>query len=80
MTGKRGEGRKKKLEAQRPLVETGEVTRVGVAEPQSSSEECSFCVPGLHWMMESKDAITGDEVFRINDEDTRYLYVPSPLW
>ena len=31
MTGKRGEGWKKKLEAQRPLEETGEVTRVGVA-------------------------------------------------
>ena len=27
--------------------------------------------------MESKDAITGDEVFRITDEDTRYLYIPS---
>ena len=31
MTGKRGEGWKKKLEAQRPLEETGEVTRVVVA-------------------------------------------------
>jgi len=31
VTGKRGEGGKKKLEAQRPLEETGEVTGVGVA-------------------------------------------------
>lgn len=41
--------------------------KVEAAGPQSSSEVCSFCISGLQWMMESKDAIIGDEVFQIND-------------